>query len=102
MILRFFFAKQKKSLSLHSILSKTTMSLFKTITKIERIHQLIRLEATGTPDIFAGKLNIQKRQLYNILDEFRGQGADIRYNAVRMTYFYGNHFDVVFKIVVSD
>ena len=69
------------------------MSLFQTIQKIERIHQLIRMEATGKPDDFAEKLHIKKRQLFNLLEEFRDEGADIRYNSNRMTYYYGNAFE---------
>jgi len=69
------------------------MSLFQTIKKIERIHQLIRMEATGNPDDFAGKLHIKKRQLFNLLEEFRDEGADIRYSANRMTYYYENAFE---------
>ncbi|MDR0546535.1 MAG: DNA-binding protein [Dysgonamonadaceae bacterium] len=68
------------------------MSMFQTIQKIDRIHQLIRMEATGAPDEFAGKLHLKKRQLFNILAEFREQGADIQYSSFRSTYYYRNNF----------
>jgi hypothetical protein len=68
------------------------MSLFQSIQKIERIHQLIRMEATGNPDDFAKKLHLKKRQLFNLLSEFRDEGADIRYSSLRETYYYNNDF----------
>lgn len=69
------------------------MTLFQQIDRMNYIHHLIAKECTGTPDIFAGKLNISKRQLFNILDEMRILGLDIRYNYMRETYFYnGNRY----------
>lgn len=74
------------------------MLLFETIDRMSRIHQLIRREATGSPDEFAGKLNLRKRQLYNILDEFKDYGADIRYSRMKNSFYYGNDFKVLVKI----
>ena len=71
------------------------MSLFQTVQRIERIHQLIRMESTGKPDAFAEKLHIKKRQLFNLLEEFRAQGADIQYSCLRETYYYKNDFEIL-------
>jgi len=74
------------------------MLLFETIDRMRRIHHLIKREATGPADEFAGRFNLKKRQLYNILDEFKDFGADIRYSRVNNTYYYNNDFDVFVRI----
>ncbi|WP_271784988.1 hypothetical protein [Aquimarina algiphila] len=45
--------------------------IFKHITIIERIDQLIRLQATGSPEDFASKLGISKTKLYRIINIMR-------------------------------
>jgi hypothetical protein len=74
------------------------MQLFDTIERAHRIHQLIRRKATGNPDEFAEKLHLRRRQLYNILEEFRDYGATIKYNRMRSTFYYGNDFEISVKI----
>ena len=74
------------------------MLLFETIDRMRRIHHLIKREATGPADEFAEKFNLKKRQLYNILDEFKDFGAEIRFSRIRNTYYYDNDFDVLVKI----
>jgi predicted DNA-binding transcriptional regulator YafY len=76
------------------------MQLFETIDRIYRIHQLIQREATGTPGEFAKRLDIRRRQLYNILVEFKDYGAHIRYNRTKQTFYYANDFEVIIKINV--
>ena len=77
------------------------MQIFDSIERVHRIHKLIQLEATGNPEEFAGRLNLKKRQLYNILEEFRDYGACIKYNRVRTTFYYDNDFEVLVKINVN-
>jgi len=77
------------------------MLIFEAIERLERIHKLIQRKATGTPDEFAEKLHLGKRQMYNILDEFRGYGADIKYNRMNCTFYYNNDFEVLVKINVN-
>jgi predicted DNA-binding transcriptional regulator YafY len=76
------------------------MQLFETIDRLHRIHKLIQQEATGTAEEFAERLHLGRRQLYNILEEFRDYGADIRYNRRKCTFYYGNNFEVLVKINV--
>ena len=64
------------------------MTLFQQIDRMKYIHYLIRREHTGNPEHFARKLQLSKRQLFNILEEMRILGLDIRYSKVRETYFY--------------
>jgi len=75
------------------------MQLFETIDRAKRMHGLIQHEATGDPQQFAERLHLCRRQFFNVLDELRDLGAEIRYDRVRCTYFYANDFD--FQIVIK-
>lgn len=70
------------------------MHYFETIDRVLRIHKLIKREATGTPDEFARKLDIKKRHLYNILEEFKDYGAAIRYSREKLSFYYENDFEI--------
>jgi len=50
--------------------------------------QLIRLEATGAPRLFAQKLGISESYLYGILDEMKEMGLPLSYNRHKSTYVY--------------
>jgi predicted DNA-binding transcriptional regulator YafY len=71
------------------------------LDRLNRINKLIKMERTGTPESFASKLNIGKRQLYNILDDFKIMGASIKYCRKRETYYYLNEFDFEVKYSVK-
>lgn len=77
------------------------MQLFETIDRIQRMHQLIQNESTGTPCEFAERFHISRRQLYNLLEEFKGFGALIQYSRTKSTFFYENNFEIEVKIKVS-
>ena len=47
----------------------------------------------------AQKLHVSKRQLYNLVDEFRAMGASIKYSRESKTYYYTNDFDLKSKIL---
>jgi len=78
------------------------MQIFDTIERMHRIHTLIQRKATGTPDEFAYKLHLKKRQLYNILDEFKGYGASIKYNRMSGTFYYDNDFEILVIIKTNN
>ncbi|MDR1593720.1 MAG: helix-turn-helix domain-containing protein [Prevotellaceae bacterium] len=77
------------------------MTLFATIDRILIIHGLIKKKTTGTPDEFAERLHLKRRQLQNILDEIRDYGAEIMYDRIRSTYYYANNFEIVIQIKVN-
>jgi len=56
--------------------------------RISRIDQLIRLQATGTPQDLARKLGICKSNLYLYLEFMRSMGAPIIYNQYRNSFVY--------------
>lgn len=64
------------------------------LDRIKKINKLIKLQKTGTPAEFARRLNIGKRQLYNILDDLKIMGAPIKYCRKRETFFYQYEFDL--------
>ena len=75
------------------------MTLFQQIERIRYIHRLIRTESTGCPDRLAGRVHLSRRQLYNILEEIKDMGADIKYSRSRETFYYANPF--VFQIEIE-
>ena len=40
-----------------------------------KMHELLLHNNTGTPEELAQKLHVSKRQLYNLVDEFRAMGC---------------------------
>ena len=60
----------------------------KQIERIERLHKLIRLKATGTPKECAQKLEISQRQLYRLLGFMKGLGAPVYYEVYYGAYCY--------------
>lgn len=76
------------------------MTLFQQIERMEYIHQVISKERTGNPGQFARKLQLSKRQLFNILEELRILGLDIRYSKMRETYYYygGKYLEISYAL----
>ncbi|GHS95672.1 hypothetical protein AGMMS50276_12180 [Synergistales bacterium] len=75
------------------------MTLFETIDRIDRIHRLIQMEATGNAEEFAERIHLKKRHIYNIIEEFKSRGADIQYNRERLTYYYANKLVSDYKMI---
>ena len=74
------------------------MDFFDSLHRFHWIHQLILQEATGTPGELALRFQLNKRQIYNILDKLREQGAIIKYNSTKFTYYYVEDFEFEIKI----
>jgi|WetSurMetagenome_2_1015567.scaffolds.fasta_scaffold539012_1 hypothetical protein len=65
-----------------------TTQLYKYTERLRYADRLIRLEATGTPRVFARKLNISESYLYGILDEMKLMGLPLAYSKTGLTYYY--------------
>ncbi len=65
-------------------------TLQKQIGLIERIDQLIRLKATGSPKEMAIKLKISESTVYRIMDTMKGLGAPVEYKTFYQSYVYVN------------
>lgn len=62
-----------------------THESFKTI---ERLDQLIRMKATGTPVNLANRLGISRRSLTNYISLMKENGAPIKFCFYRQSYYY--------------
>lgn len=69
------------------------MILTTEIQRINRVQYLISHKATGTPEEFAQKLHVSKRQLFNIIGIMKDLGANIKYDRSACTYYYTKDFD---------
>ncbi len=76
-------------------------SLIEQLHKLERIHTLIRLKATGTPKDFAKRLGVSKRTLERLLQQMREQGFPITYDTARQSYFYHNEVKFSFQLYIN-
>ncbi len=75
--------------------------MLKQIQRIERLHQLIKLRATGSPKDCALRLNISERQFYNILELMKDLDAPIEYDSTFCSYFYTYEVEFVFGFSVK-
>ena len=65
------------------------MNLIEQIHRIERLDQLIRLKATGSPAELADKLAISNRQLFNLISLLRNEfNAPVKYDSECNSYIY--------------
>ena len=62
--------------------------MLKQAERIQRIHELIKRRATGSPLELASRLGISKRQLHNLLDLMKQMGAPIVYSTALCSYHY--------------
>lgn len=77
------------------------MELRNEIYRLNKMHKLIKAHKTGTPQEFAEKLNVSKRQVYNILDELRLLGAKITYKRTCCSFCYTNSFELHLYLLVE-
>ncbi len=55
---------------------------------IERMDQLIRLQATGVPEKFAQRLEISRTKLYRMIKLMRALNAPVEYDTAIQSYVY--------------
>lgn len=78
------------------------MQIFTIIQTIERINQLIRLKATGSPSELAEKLQIGERQVYRIIEDLKESDLPIQYCKKRKTYYYTKTVFMKFEISIIE
>lgn len=62
---------------------------------IKKIHSKILTESTGNPKIFAMKLNVSERTIYNYINFMRNElKAPIIYNRAKGTYLYDGNCNI--------
>lgn len=75
------------------------MNSLKTLTRLEKIHQLITQECTGTPKELALRLQFSVRTIHHLLELLKEYDAEIKYDRSRKTYYYTEEF--TFEVNVS-
>ena len=58
------------------------------IERIQRIDYLIRIKGTGKASELAERLNISRAMVYHYINLMRQNGAPIKYDSYRETYYY--------------
>ncbi len=67
--------------------------------KIDRLDQLIKLKATGSPQQLAKKLDITERTVYRIIKQLKEMGCPISYDKARKSYCYEKQGELTFKFI---
>jgi hypothetical protein len=70
------------------------MTILKQMQRFNKVNKLISEENTGNPHDFAEKLNVSRRQMFNILEQFKEFDAPIKYNKKNETYYYASDFNL--------
>lgn len=58
------------------------------IELIERIDQLIRLQATGSPEKLASRLGVSRAKVYRLIDTMKELNAPVSYDFSRQSFIY--------------
>lgn len=64
------------------------MNLIRNLNRVERLHQLILAEKTGTPQEVAKRLGISKSALFIMIDELNSLNLKVSYSSKYETFFY--------------
>ena len=78
------------------------MNIFDELFLFQRLDNLLRTRATGTPQQLASRLNVSERQTYRLLDRLREQGFPIAFCKASGTYYYAAPVKVRLDITVGD
>lgn len=70
------------------------MNFFKTLERVQLLHDLIKSEATGSPEQLSRRLGVCRKTLYNIIDELKSYEAPIKYSKQRETFYYSAEFEL--------
>lgn len=60
----------------------------KIIFILKRMDQMIRFQSTGSPEVFASRLDVSERTMYNYLAILKTLGAPIRFSRNKNSYIY--------------
>lgn len=71
------------------------MTFFEHIHAFDRLHDLIRLRATGTPTQLAAKFKVSVGSIKNMITTLRNEGFPIAYSREDETYYYEYEIEVV-------
>ena len=72
------------------------MTLLEKLQQINRLHELIKRKATGTPKELAYRLSISERAVYDCIDIMKSMNAPIYYCRSNRSYCYEYPVDCSF------
>jgi len=72
------------------------MTLLEKLQQINRLHELIKRKATGTPKELATRLSISERTVYDCIDIMKSMNAPIYYCRSNKSYCYEYPVDCSF------
>ncbi len=78
------------------------MKLIEQLQLLERLDQLFRLKATGTPAQLAARIGLSERQLYRLIQELKEIGFPIEYCKQRRCYYYTMKIQLRFELQVDE
>ena len=64
------------------------MNLLDEIRRLDRLHQLIRLQITGNPDELAGRMQVSRRTVFRLMEVLKEIGCPIYFNRFKNSYCY--------------
>ncbi|TVR19902.1 MAG: HTH domain-containing protein [Balneolaceae bacterium] len=64
------------------------MKFAEQIERLQYLDQLIRKQKTGSPAELAGRLDISRSQLYNLIGYLNDIGMKIRFSRMRNSFYY--------------
>lgn len=64
------------------------MNLIKNLTHVEKLHELIVQQKTGSPKELAEKLGINRAKLYVLIDELNALNMHVQYSRKYQTFYY--------------
>jgi len=78
------------------------MTLLEKLQQINRLHELIKRKATGTPKELACRLSISERAVYDRIDMMKSMNAPIYYCRSNKSYCYEYPVDCSFGFQSPD
>lgn len=75
------------------------MKTLKQIERLQRLHEKIMTEHTGTPTCLAKELGISRSTLYEMLGYLKDVGADIAYSCLKKSFYYQK--TVTLQVIIS-
>jgi len=64
------------------------MDLIKNLNQVEKLHELIVQQKTGTSKVLAEKLGVNRAALYVLIDELKELNMPVAYSRKYETFYY--------------
>jgi biotin operon repressor len=78
------------------------MNITQQLHLLERLDQLIRLKATGTPTTLAKHIGMSKRQLHRLVQALREMGLPIEYCKKQKCYQYTDKVKIWVELQIGE